>query len=98
MILGLFDAVSFVLQMGIFESIDTVCGRDASVSDNVLSSTLNAGLDASATLLTLMIVGALMNPLHQNGARMVMASLCTQAQVEDGMKHPKYFVKEFYEC
>ena len=44
-----------------------------------------------------MIVGALLNPLHQNGARMVAATLCTQSQLEDGMRRLTNFVKEFYE-
>lgn len=84
--------------MGIFKPINTVCGRDASRSDNVLTKSLSAGLDAPASLPTLMIVGALfLNPLHQNSARMVTVSLCTQSRLEDGMRRLTEFVKEFYE-
>ena len=82
--------------MGIFRPIKVVCGRDASGSNNVLADPLNAGLDVPPTLPTLMIVAALANPLHQNGARMVAATLCTHSQLEDGMKHLTYFVKEYY--
>ena len=83
--------------MGIFKPINTIRGRDASGSDNVLTDSLSAGLEAPASLPTLMIVGALLNPLHQNGARMVAATLCTQSQLEDGMRRLTEFVKEFYE-
>lgn len=83
--------------MEIFKPINVFRGRDASGSDNVLSDPLNTGLDTPATLPTLMIVAALAHPLHQNGARMVAASLCTHSQLEDGMKHITYFVKEYYE-
>ena len=95
--LVLSNIVLFVLQMGIFKPVNTIRGRDASGSDNVLTDNLNAGLDVPATLPTLMIVGALCYPLLQNGARMVAATLCTHHQLEDGMKHLTNFVKEFYE-
>ena len=83
--------------MGIFKPVNTICGRDASGSDNVLTVSLNAGLEEAATLPTLMIVGALCHPLLQNGARMVAATLCTHHQLEDGMYHLTRFVKEYYE-
>ena len=83
--------------MGIFKPINTVRGRDSSGSDNELSDPLSAGLDVPATLPTLMIVGALCHPLHQNSARMVGATLCTHAQLVDGMTHLHAFVKEYYE-
>ena len=76
LVLHFFDIVSFVLQMGIFKPINTVRGRYASGSDIVLTDSLNAGLDVPATLPTLMIIAALCHPLHQNGSRMVAATLC----------------------
>ena len=69
--------------MGIFKPVNTICGRDASGSDNLLTDSLNAGLEEAAALPMLMIIGALCYPLLQNGARMVAATLCTRHQLED---------------
>lgn len=77
--------------------VNTIRGRDASGSDNVLTDNLSTGLDVPEKLPTLMIVGALCNPLLQNGARMVASTLCTHAQLEDGMNHLHAYVKEYYE-
>ena len=83
--------------MGIFVPVNTIRGRDASGSDNKLTDNLSTGLDVPEKLPTLMIVGALCNPLLQNGARMVAATLCTDAQLADGMDHLHAYVKEYYE-
>ena len=77
--------------------VNTVRGRDASGSDNVLTDNLSTGLDVPEKLPTLMIVGAICNPLLQNGARMVASTLCTHAQLQDGMNHLHAYVKEYYE-
>ena len=76
--------------------MSVIRGRDSSNSDHVLEDNIMTGLQEATTLSTLMIVGALLNPLFQNGARMVAAGLCTQAQLEDGMKHLHSYVKEYY--
>ena len=83
--------------MEIFKPVNTILGRDASGSDNVLNGSLNAGLKEATTLPTLMIVATLCFPLLQNRARMVAATLCTHHQLEDGMYHLTRFVKEYYE-
>ena len=85
-----------MLQVGIFKPVNTIRGRGASGSNNVLTDSLNAGLEEAATLPTLMIVGALYHPLLQNETRMVAATLCTHHQLEDGMNHLTTFVKEYY--
>ena len=81
--------------MGVFRPVSVIRGRDASNSDHVLEDNIMTGLQEATTLSTLMIVGALLNPLFQNGARMVAAGLCTQAQLEDGMIHLHSYVKEY---
>ena len=55
---------------------NTVRGRDASGSDNVLTDNLSTGLDSPDKVPTLMIAGALCNPLLQNEDRKVAATLC----------------------
>ena len=79
--------------MGIIVPVNTNRGRDASGSDNVLTDKLSTGLDVPEKLPTLMIVEALCNPLLQNGARLVAATLCTHAQLTDGMDHLHAYVK-----
>ena len=60
--------------------VNTVCRRDSSDSDNVLTNNLNTGLDALDKVPMLMIVGALCEPLLQNGSRMVAVALCSHKQ------------------
>jgi hypothetical protein len=71
--------------MGICVPVETVCGRDASNSDNVLTNNLSTGLDAPEKLPTLMIVQGFFNLILQNGARMVAATLCSHIQLADGI-------------
>ena len=52
--------------MGISVPVNTVRGRDASGSDNVLTDNLSTGLDVQEKLPMLMIVGDLCNPLLKN--------------------------------
>ena len=74
--------------------VNTVRERGVSGSDNVLIDNLSTGLDSPEKLPTLMIVGALCNPLFQNGARMVASTMCSRVQLEDGMEHLTSYVKE----
>ena len=77
--------------------VNTIRGRDASVSNNVLTNNLSTGLDVPEKLPKLMIVGALCNPFLQNGDQIVVSTLCTHAQLEDRMNHHHVYVKEYYE-
>ena len=77
--------------------VNKVPGRNASDSDSVLTNDLSTRRDSRKNFPTLVIVGALCNPLLQNWNRMVPVTVCFHIQLADGMEYLHTYVKEYYE-
>jgi hypothetical protein len=72
------------LRMKLFERVNTIHGTPHKTLDTDIDSPFMAGLEDTAQLPDMKVMGALINPLYQNEIRMVTAGLLTAKQYSAG--------------
>ena len=68
------------LRLGFFEKMITLLGHSIKELKTMVDKKLIGGLEETARLSPILIMGAIVNPLMQNGVCMVDAWLCTPEQ------------------
>ena len=84
-------------RLKLYKKVNTLHKTKTDEYDADLTSKFMAGLEHSKKLSDIKIMGALLNPLYQNGERMVDAGLCTQEQLEAGRVELLDRIGRFYE-
>lgn len=87
----------FAVRLGFVKRTNTVSGAKSTDLDTIVDSNVMAGLENSTTLSEYKILGAILNPLFQNEARMVDAGLCTEEQFHHGKEELLDRMTRYYE-
>ena len=85
------------LRLGYFERAEIVRGWSSTELDTMINHGLTAGLEEPGKISDMPMMGAIINPLMQNGARMEEAWLCTSTQYEEGKKDLIDRMSAYYE-
>ena len=85
------------LRLGYFERAKIVRGWSSTELDTMINHGLTAGLEEPGKISDMPMMGAIINPLMQNGARMEEAWLCTSTQYEEGKKDLIDRMSAYYE-
>ena len=88
---------NFALRLGFVARTNTISGAKSVDLDGVVDASLMAGFEVAPKLGDYKILGAIINPLMQNHARMIDAGLCTDKQFEVGKEELLARMTRYYE-